>query len=144
MNRLAQANIRRPHQYEQFIQSLANSKTKTSDAPFKAMRDVLVFAASLGFKLKLRETFTEKGEKIEYDTMKGNEYFEILMSAIVVLENIGDHACLSAERLEERISLFEEYMCGGLRYLHEQLVVKKHPSPVVYFETLVSDYLQEN
>ena len=63
---------------------------------------------------------------------------------MAVLQNIGDHACLSAERLEERVSLFEEYMCGGLKYIYEDLVVNNYKgSHIVYFETLISNQLEE-
>ena len=138
-----QLAIRRPKQYEDLIQGLA--KTKNPSAPFKAMYDVLVFAATLGFKKRLREPFNQSDGKIDYGQMSENEYFETLMSAMAVLENIGDHACLSAERLEERVSLFEEYMCGGLKYIYEDLVVNNYKgSHIVYFETLISNQLEEN
>jgi dnd system-associated protein 4 len=107
------------------------------------MYDVLVFAASIGFKMNLRETFAQKGGEIEFRLMQQNEYFETLMSTISVMNNIGDHDCLSFDRLEERVLLFEEFMCGGLRFLNDQLKTYGG-SPVVYFETLVSNSVNEN
>jgi dnd system-associated protein 4 len=142
MKTIEQIAIRRPRQYEDFIQGLA--KTRTANAPFKAMYDVLVFAASLGFKMRLKESFNQKDGEIEYRLMQNNKYFETLMSAMAVLQNIGDHACLSAERLEERVLLFEEYMCGGLTYIYKDLVIDKYKgSHIVYFETLISNQLEE-
>ena len=73
MKKAEQISVRRPKEFEDFIQGLA--KTKTSSAPFKAMYDVLVFAASIGFKMNLRETFAQKGGEIEYRLMQQNEYF---------------------------------------------------------------------
>jgi dnd system-associated protein 4 len=140
MKKAEQISVRRPKEFEDFIQGLA--KTKTSSAPFKAMYDVLVFAASIGFKMNLRETFAQKGGEIEYRLMQQNDYFETLMSTISVMNNIGDHDCLSFDRLEERVLLFEEFMCGGLRFLNDQLKTYGG-SPVVYFETLVSNSVNE-
>ena len=130
MKKAEQISIRRPKEFEEFIQGL--SKTKTPSAPFKAMYDVLVFGASLGFKENLRESFSQSVGQIEYRLMQQNDFFETLMSTISVMNNIGDHDCLSSDRLEERVLLFEEFMCGGLRYLNDQLENFKG-SPVVYF-----------
>jgi hypothetical protein len=94
--------------------------------------------------MRLKESFNQKDGEIEYRLMQNNKYFETLMSAMAVLQNIGDHACLSAERLEERVLLFEEYMCGGLTYIYKDLVIDKYKgSHIVYFETLISNQLEE-
>jgi dnd system-associated protein 4 len=143
MKKADQISIRRPKEFEEFIQGLA--KTKTPSAPFNAMSDVLVFAAALGFKRNLRESFSQTTkEKIEYSTMKNNDYFETLMSSMSVMNNIGDHDCLSSDRLDERVLLFEEFMCGGLRFLNDQLrSYGGNNSIVVFFETLVSNSVNE-
>ena len=142
MKKADQISIRRPKEFEEFIQGL--SKTKTPRAPFKAMYDVLVFAASVGFKNNLREAFSQSVGQIEYRLMQQNDYFETLMSTISVMNNVGDHDCLSSDRLEERVLLFEEVLCGGLRFLNDQLTsYGGKDSTVVFFETLVSNSVNE-
>jgi dnd system-associated protein 4 len=130
--------IRRPQDHDELIKRLtAKDKYRNVDTPFTVMYDLLVFAASLGFKLEKRVPFSKSGEPIDFATMKSNAYFEQLLSTIAVLTFEGDHTCLSDDRLAERIRLFEEYANGGLIELSERLK-NDHPSPSEYLETLIS------
>ena len=111
---------------------------RQQEAAFKFMYDVLVFAASVGFKLQKRVAIDKfVSDPIPYSTMKSNEYFETLLSTIAVLTFEGDHTCLSDDRLVERVRVFEEYANGGLDYLQEQLAAYGGSSRK-YIETLTT------
>ena len=115
--------IRRSEEHSDLMKRLIGaSPHKQQEAAFKFMYDVLVFAASVGFKQKKRVAIEKfVSDPIPYATMKGNEFFETLLSTIAVLTFEGDHTCLSDDRLADRIRIFEEYANGGLVYIAEQL-----------------------
>jgi len=136
--------IRRPREFDDLFKELTGKLPyRESESPFVYMYDVLVFAASLGLKLNLREPFSQTDEPIMYGQMKSNRNFETIVAAISVLNNGGDHTCLSAERAEERIMLFEEYACGGLRFMAEALD-EYVGTPRVFIESLVSQHLDSD
>lgn len=139
-DRRESAGVRRPEDKHDLMKILTGNLPNTkNDAPFNYMYDVLVFAASLGFKLGKRAPIEKYSpEPIPFTTMQSNEFFETLMSTIAVLTFEGDHTCLSDDRLAERIRLFEEFANGGLLHIAEML--KGYAgTPREFVESLVSN-----
>ena len=129
--------VRRSKDHAALMEQLVGSASnKHQEAAFKFNYDVLVFAASIGFKENKRVAIEKyASDPIPYTTMKSNECFETLLSAIAVLTFEGDHTCLSDDRLLERIRVFEEYANGGLGYIKEQLP-GHHNSPRLLVEAM--------
>lgn len=117
--------VRRPERHEVLIQRLRN------DAGFPAMRDVMLFAAGVGFAQARRVPFDKSGEPIRYEILTGDAMAEPFVSMLAAVTNEGDPEILDTNRLPERITIFEEYANGGLEYLQEQLNTRREPLDVV-------------
>jgi dnd system-associated protein 4 len=109
-------DIRRPLHHEGHMQNLIGEL-----GPFETMRDALVFCAALGFSKGRREEFAPHANSIAWGTMAGNQYFEqilLLLTAAVskdVPEQLGDDA------IRDRVKTFEEFACGGLSIVAEEM-----------------------
>jgi dnd system-associated protein 4 len=111
--------IRRPKEREVLLQKLV------TEGPFAQLRDVLVFAAALGYAEKRRLAFTNAGEPIRWDVATNRRGTEALVNMIATAEsNLGPEA-LAEEHFAERLSIFEEYANGGLQFLQERLNAEK-------------------
>src|SRR5262245_40328851 len=106
--------VRRPSDKSALLDQL------THEGPFEAYRDVLGFAASLGFFHGRRVPFEKTAEPIAWETFtnrQGNEMLVDMIAAAVV----DDVNILSGDAFEERLRIFEEYANGGLEILQERL-----------------------
>ena len=117
--------VRRPERHEVLIQQLRN------DAGFPAMRDVMLFAAGVGFGQGRRVPFDKSGEPIRYEILTNDALAEPFVSMLAAVTKEGDPEILDASRLPERITIFEEYANGGLEYIQEQLNTRREPLDVI-------------
>ncbi len=86
---------------------------------FKSKQKLLMFAAALGLKSGERRPMEKRGEPIRYSIFQG-ALDDTFVSALAIADT-GDLKVLSAERLDERIGIFEEYAHAGLVELHTML-----------------------
>jgi dnd system-associated protein 4 len=107
--------VRRPSDKQDVLDELCD------DGPFEARRDVLVFAAALGFSRGRRVPFESSDEPIRWDTMSNRRGTEILVNMLSAATAAEDPQVLEDERFEERIQVFEEYANGGLEILKHEL-----------------------
>ena len=115
-------SIRVPKQHLEFMQQLTGrSRYPKSDAPFSTFYDALIFSAVLGFDAKQRELLApgSGADPILYSTMSSNVQFEALLAIFAVLNSKDDHTCLSGDKADARIEMFEQYACAGLTLLKE-------------------------
>lgn len=117
--------VRRPERHEVLIQQLRN------DAGFPAMRDVLLFAAGVGYAHGRRVPFDKSGEPIRYEILTNDALAEPFVSMLAAVASEGDPEILDAARLPERITIFEEYANGGLEYIQEQFNTRREPLDVI-------------
>lgn len=114
--------VRRPKDKEKVIQAVL--ATKENPGTFGEIRDVLTFAATLGFRHKRRTPFTATGEQIRWDTFTNRYGTEDLVGMIAVGAS-DDREIVADDRFDEQILIFEEYMNGGLEYLDALLQKSK-------------------
>ncbi|WP_034274430.1 hypothetical protein [Haloechinothrix halophila] len=133
----ADVRIRRPRHHEQLTLEL-------QEAGFPYFRDILTFAAAVGFRFSRRTGFTEAaGDPIRYETLTVPPFSETLINAIAVNVISDDPEIMDAGRIEERVKIFEEYANGGLEYIQEQVNVRHQPAALVVVD-MVSEALSDS
>lgn len=128
--------VRRPQQHEAMMLELQD------EARFPTLRDVLIFGAAVGYANGRRASFTAASEPIRYGTVFNPGFSETLMNMIAANVAPDDPEIMDAERIEERIKIFEEYANGGLEYIQEQVNTRHQPAALVVLD-LVTDALSE-
>lgn len=85
---------------------------------FKDLASVALFCGALGFRNKVKKTTRGNNRDVRYSALATSFGAIELIDAIFLLENYEtDPWCLSAERLADRVKLFEQYCAGGLEAL---------------------------
>ena len=115
--------VRRPKDKEELVQRLTDGK----EAVFPTYRELLIFAASLGFFHDRRKAFTSSAEPIPWSyfmNTPGEQLVDMLTAATV-----ADPSALgsTAEHFNRRLELFEEYANGGLEILQQELGASNAP-----------------
>jgi dnd system-associated protein 4 len=115
--------VRRPKDKEDLVQRLTDGK----DAVFPTYRELLIFAASLGFFHEQKKGFTSSAEPIPWSyfaNTPGEQLVDMLTAATV-----SDPSALgsTAEHFNLRLELFEQYANGGLEILHKELQLSNAP-----------------
>lgn len=130
--------VRRPQDHAVLIETLQ------SEAGFPYYRDVLLFAAAVGYTRNRRVPLTGvSGEAIRYDTLTGPTYSDSLINMIAANATADDPEVLDATRLEERIRIFEEYANGGLEYIQEQINTRHQTAAMVVLELVTSAFAED-
>jgi len=104
--------IRRPSKFDDMLTDMTSKKV------FETYKDVLIFAACLGFKRKKRVPFTKSGEPIDLQIFSG-EFNTSVINIIAVAES-SDLSYMGQDKEAERIVAFEEYACGGLEIIKNE------------------------
>ncbi|BBX74258.1 DNA phosphorothioation-associated protein 4 [Mycobacterium shinjukuense] len=129
----ADVRVRRPQQHEALMRELQ------IDAKFPTYRDILLFAAAVGYRQERRVPFSNSsGDPIRYETMTAPAFSDTLINMIAANVVADDPEVMDARRIEERIKIFEEYANGGLEYLQEQVNIRHKPANLVVID-LVAD-----
>jgi len=114
-------SVRRDIKHEPLVRQLAETVNPTTKRSlFPTMRELLCFAAALGFQMSRRVPLGEGTAEVD------GRVFENLDSAVDMIYLVGlagmrDVGILQPEREEELIKVFEEYANGGLQILDEWL-----------------------
>lgn len=133
-----EVRARRPQQHETLMHELH------SDSGFSTYRDILLFAAAVGFRQERRAPFTTaSGDPIRYEVLTTPGFSDTLINMIAANVAPGDPEIMDASRVEERIKIFEEYANGGLEYIQEQVNVRHQPADLVVID-LVTEALANN
>lgn len=126
--------VRRPKSKEPLMQSMRD------EGGFATYRDVLIFAAAVGFSHDRRVPFEEVGEPIRYEVLADRSWAAQLVDMLGIHAYATDPEIMSEHRLQERVRVFEEYANGGLEYLGERLSRTQVPMDE-FCATLVIDAL---
>ncbi|PVB01793.1 dnd system-associated protein 4 [Mycobacteroides abscessus subsp. massiliense] len=115
-----------------------------SEAKFPTYRDILLFAAAVGYHQQRRVPFTaSSGDPIRYEVLTYHGFSDTLINMIAANVVSDDPEIMDGIRLEERIKIFEEFANGGLEYIQEQINVRHQPVDLIVIE-LVTDVLADN
>ncbi|SDU48306.1 dnd system-associated protein 4 [Jiangella alkaliphila] len=111
------------------------------DAHFPTFRDVLLFAAAVGFRHDRRVPFTTGvGDAIRYDTLTAPPFSEALINMIAANVVPDDPEVMDSTRVEERINIFGEYANGGLEYIQEQVNVRHQPAALAIIDLVAEAF----
>jgi dnd system-associated protein 4 len=135
---LSEARARRPKQHEALMMELQD------EANFTTYRDILLFAAAVGFRQKRRVGFTaSSGEPIRYEVLTGPAFSDTLFNMIAANVVNDDPEIMDVTRIEERIRIFEEYANGGLEYIQEQVNVRRQPAALVVIDLVTEVFADD-
>lgn len=108
-------DIRRPKQFEDMLKKLCQEESRI----FLTYKDALVFAACLGFSRGKRQAFERTSEPVGLHIFKGD--YDAAVFNCMGLFVTSDPQIMGFERETERIRIFEEYACGGLQIIEEEI-----------------------
>lgn len=127
--------IRRPQEHERLMKELQD------EGGFGTFRDILLLAAAVGYRFSRRAAFSDTaGDPIRYETLTGPAFSEALINMIAANVVTDDPEIMDGVRIEERVTIFEEYANGGLEYIQEQVNVR-HQTATLVVGDLVSEAL---
>jgi dnd system-associated protein 4 len=112
---MATTALRKSAEYERYFQELGNSPQKI----FESMKDVFMFAASLGFKNNKKVPFQKAaGENISLRFFKDDD--RNIMD-IIALQDTNDISILlnDDEYVDRKYKIIEEYANGGMGIMVE-------------------------
>lgn len=124
--------VRRPKQHRELLERL-----QQSDSAFRSYRDILLFAAGVGYSRQRREPFEETDETIRWDVLVGPPGSEAFVNMLALSEE-PDPTLLADDRFEDRILIFEEFANGGLGILGDLLQAAPMKEAIEVLRTLVA------
>lgn len=102
-----------PRDYEELLDRLTN------EGLFDTKQKALMFAAGVGHYLKRRTPVEKKGVAIRYDIFS-NVLDDGYVNALAVTE-AQDLKLLGQDRIDEKVTIFEEYAHTGLAEIQRRL-----------------------
>jgi dnd system-associated protein 4 len=110
--------VRRPERFKDFLTEITHEK-----AVFRTYKDAMVFAACLGYSRGKRVPFEKTSEPINLQVF-GGKFDEMVLNTIAIAE-LDDPFVMARNREEEKIRIFEEYACGGLEIMENEVAQGK-------------------
>lgn len=115
-----------------------------TDAKFPTYRDILLFAAAVGFRQERRVSFTSSsGDAIRYEVLTAPGFSDTLINMMAANVVADDPEIMDVARTEERIKIFEEYVNGGLEYIQEQVNVSRQPAALVVINLVTEAFAND-
>lgn len=130
MQNRALRDVRRSRSFSTITGLLGNKQykpekgDKPQEAPiFGTIRELLCFAALLGFKLECRESLEGEplDESVPEEVFSKNEDALACVRMIALAEE-QDAGILGDDRVDEMVTIFEEYAHGGLKIIQKFLM----------------------
>ena len=111
--------IRRPAEFEEMVRRLAEEPHPAcGKAIFATMRELVCFAAALGFQVKRRVPIDGPTNEIDARIFERSETAMDLLYLIALSEEKQSDV-LMPDREEQATRIFEEYVAGGLAEIRE-------------------------
>ncbi|MCY4302223.1 MAG: DNA phosphorothioation-associated protein 4 [Aestuariivita sp.] len=88
-------------------------------AVFQTFKDVLIFAAALGFRRNNRKSFEKTSEPIHLEFFRGD--FDRTIMSVIAIEEHNDPNMLAPSSEAARVLCFEEYANGGLEIMKREI-----------------------
>jgi dnd system-associated protein 4 len=105
---------------------------------FGTKYEVMVFAAALGYRARMRVPMTKKGEGIRIEYFRRKK-FDLVISLLAVDET-GDLLVVGDDRAHERDRIFEEYAAGGLKLIFDACFTTKVETTLEGLRLLLNKY----
>ncbi|WP_377639270.1 DNA phosphorothioation-associated protein 4 [Oryzobacter terrae] len=140
MNTTAPGEVRarRPQQHEALMLELQ------TEGKFPTYRDILLFAAAVGFRQDRRVPFTaSSGDPIRSDVLMAPGFSDTLINMIAA-NVVDDPEIMDDTRMDERFKIFEEYANGGLEYIQEQVNVRHRPAALVVIDLVTETFADDS
>lgn len=131
----APVRVRRPREHADLMDELT-----AKDQPFSSYRDMLGFAAALGWSLGKRTPFPHSAEPIAWSVFVNHPGNEALVDMLTAADS-EDPDALSSANLKNRITAFEEYAKTGLDALAQ---MRGSTSSLEAFTQLVMQHERES
>lgn len=129
---------RRPQQHEALMKELQ------AEGKFPTFRDILLFAAAVGFRQERRVPFTTASGDIRSDVLLGPGFSDTLINMIAANVVTEDPEIMDDIRMDERFKIFEEYANGGLEYIQEQVNVRHQPAALVVVDLVTEAFADDS
>jgi dnd system-associated protein 4 len=111
--------VRRPRDKDELLTTLVE------EGPFTTFREALVFASALGVAAQRRVPFDQTSEPIPWEVFGNTAAPTMDMIAAVTSDEID---ILADDRIDDRLTIFEEYANGGLEVIRERLANDPRPA----------------
>jgi len=105
--------VRRSPEYDDLLNEFREKKI------FPTYKDALLFAACLGYSRKKRRVFAKSSEQVHLTNFR-DEYNLSIINIIAVAES-SSLFLMNKSNEAERIKIFEEYACGGLEIIKNEI-----------------------
>lgn len=109
------SDVRRPKQFEEMMKKICQEESRI----FLTYKDALVFAACLGYSRGKKQAFEKTSEPVGLHIFKGD--YDAAIFNCIGLSVTGDPHIMGSDRESERIRMFEEFACGGLEIIDEEI-----------------------
>ncbi len=118
--------IKRNSSFEQTVRRLGDLPHPTTKQPiFPTFRDLLCFAATLGFETSTRLSLDSKADDFVDGRVFGKDDLSMDLLYLIALAEKREIDILREENEDKMIQVFEEYANGGLQVLTDWL--REHP-----------------
>ncbi len=115
-----------------------------TEGKFPTYRDILLFAAAVGFRQDRRVPFAaSSGDPIRSDVLMAPGFSDTLINMIAA-NVVDDPEIMDDTRMDERFKIFEEYANGGLEYLQEQVNVRHQPAALVVIDLVTETFADDS
>jgi len=133
-----EVRARRPQQHEALMLELQ------SEGKFPTYRDILLFAAAVGYRQDRRVPFAAaSGDPIRSDVLVAPGFSDTLINMIAA-NVVDDPEIMDDTRMDERFKIFEEYANGGLEYIQEQVNVRHQPAALVVIDLVTETFADDS
>lgn len=112
--------VRRPKEKEYLFNKLKES-SKYVDGFFSTYKDILIFAAALGFKYTKRIPFNDSSEPISLSVFTKDNLYFIDILALGETKDINLLDWEDKNTVEKKLTIFEEYANGGLNIMDRKI-----------------------
>lgn len=126
--------VRRPEEHSKLLTILKDENI------FSSFKNILVFAASLGYKKQIRLPFEKSGERIMLRIF--DENIDIPFIHCLALAETKDTNILKREHFSDAVLIFEEYANGGLSIISEY--IKDGTNALQSIELLINSELSDD
>ncbi len=115
-----------------------------SEGKFPTYRDILLFAASVGYRQDRRVPFAAaSGDAIRSDVLMAPGFSDTLINMLAA-NVVDDPEIMDDTRMDERFKIFEEYANGGLEYIQEQVNVRHQPAALVVIDLVTEAFADDS
>lgn len=115
-----------------------------TEGKFPTYRDILLFAAAVGFRQQRRVPFAaSSGDPIRSDVLMAPGFSDTLINMIAANVVTDDPEIMDDSRIDERFKIFEEYANGGLEYIQEQVNVCHQPAALVVVDLVTEAFTDD-